>query len=150
MVAEPGMWSSPSGQVCGNLTHEDVTFVHTDVIFPLDSPSASNEQTELRCTKTGTPVHSTRSQTDKMRRLLRIVPVVLLSAGVALFFERPAYAYVDPDTGLLAVQVVGSAMVATGWYLRRKISAFLHLNPGTKREPEEISATRDEEGAPLR
>ena len=54
-------------------------------------------------------------------KLLQIFPVVLILVGAVLAFERPAYAYADPGTGLLAVQAAGSALVATGWYLRRKI-----------------------------
>ena len=53
--------------------------------------------------------------------LLQIFPVVFILVGALLVFERPAYAYADPGTGLLAVQAAGSALVATGWYLRRKI-----------------------------
>jgi hypothetical protein len=56
-----------------------------------------------------------------MRFALRIIPIVLIVLGAALLFERPAYAYVDPGSGLLAIQAAGSALVAAGWYLRRKI-----------------------------
>ncbi len=61
-----------------------------------------------------------------MRILLRLFPLVLILAGASLLFERPAYAYADPGTGLLAIQAVGSALVAGGWYLRRKIYALFH------------------------
>jgi hypothetical protein len=57
----------------------------------------------------------------KLIRLLRVLPFVLILVGATLLFERPAYAYADPGTGLLAIQAIGSAMVAAGWYLRRKI-----------------------------
>lgn len=50
--------------------------------------------------------------------------------------ERVAYAYTDPGTGLLALQAMGSAMVAAGWYLRRKIYALLGRMKGHKAEPE--------------
>lgn len=53
-----------------------------------------------------------------------------------LLAERPAYAYTDPGTGLLAIQAMGSAMVAAGWYLRRKIYALLGRIKGAKAEPE--------------
>ena len=49
-----------------------------------------------------------------MKKLLRFLSIVLLLAVAALFLERPAYAYADPGTGLLAIQAVGSALVATG------------------------------------
>jgi hypothetical protein len=58
-------------------------------------------------------------------KLLRIFPSVLIFAGLVILFERPAYAYADPGTGLLAIQAAGSALIASGWYLRRKISSWL-------------------------
>jgi hypothetical protein len=57
-------------------------------------------------------------------RLLRILPLLLIVIGAVILFEQPAYAYADPGTGLLAIQAVGSAIVASGWYLRRKIYAL--------------------------
>ena len=54
-------------------------------------------------------------------KLLRILPLVLIFMGALLLFERPAFAYADPGTGLLALQAAGSALIAAGWYLRRKI-----------------------------
>jgi len=65
------------------------------------------------------------SATGYMRILLRIFPFVLIIVGATLLFEQTAHAYADPGTGLLAVQAAGSALVATGWYLRRKIYALL-------------------------
>jgi hypothetical protein len=56
-----------------------------------------------------------------MRFVLRIIPILLITLGAAILFERPAYAYADPGSGLLAIQAAGSALVAAGWYLRRKI-----------------------------
>jgi O-antigen/teichoic acid export membrane protein len=63
---------------------------------------------------------------DDQMKMLRLIPVVVIFFGAVLLFEQPAYAYADPGTGLLAVQAAGSAIVATGWYLRRKIYALLH------------------------
>ena len=68
-----------------------------------------------------------------MRKLLLIGPIFLMVVGALFLFEQPAYAYADPGTGLLAIQAVGSALVATGWYLRRKIYAL--LNRGTASRP---------------
>jgi hypothetical protein len=61
-----------------------------------------------------------------MRHFFGIFPLALMLLGAVLLFERPAYAYADPGTGLLAVQAAGSALVAAGWYLRRKIYALFH------------------------
>jgi hypothetical protein len=65
-------------------------------------------------------------------RLLKILPLLLIVVGAAILFERPAYAYADPGTGLLAIQAVGSALVASGWYLRRKIYALFNKGGATK------------------
>ncbi len=81
-------------------------------------------------------------------RLLRIIPLVFLLAGAALLFERPAYAYVDPGSGLLAIQAAGSALIATGWYLRRKIYALFHREAAPKSEAEGLSGTTDGEDSP--
>ncbi len=81
-------------------------------------------------------------------KLLNIFPVVLILIGAALVFERPAYAYADPGTGLLAVQAAGSALVATGWYLRRKIYALFHSSDARPYEPEQRSVAADGESSP--
>lgn len=81
-----------------------------------------------------------------MRLLLRIFPLVLILVGAALLFERPAYAYADPGTGLLAIQALGSALVAGGWYLRRKIYTLFHRDSAAKLEPERLPIPEDSEG----
>jgi hypothetical protein len=79
--------------------------------------------------------------------LLRILPLALMALGATLLFERPAYAYTDPGTGLLAIQAAGSALVATGWYLRRKIYALFH-RAAPKAGPEELATTPEGEESP--
>jgi O-antigen/teichoic acid export membrane protein len=81
-----------------------------------------------------------------MRIILRILPLVLIAAGATLLFERPAYAYADPGTGLLAIQAVGSALVAGGWYLRRKIYSLFRRGGAVKVEPERLPIPEDSEG----
>lgn len=61
-----------------------------------------------------------------MRRFLQLLPALLFVTGALLLAERPAYAYTDPGTGLLAIQAVGSMLVAAGWYLRRKLYLLFH------------------------
>ena len=61
-----------------------------------------------------------------IKKLLLIFSFLLMFVGAAMLSERPAYAYADPGSGLLAIQAAGSALVATGWYLRRKIYALFH------------------------
>ncbi len=71
-----------------------------------------------------------------MRFVLRALPIFLIFLGAVILFERPAYAYVDPGNGLLAIQAAGSALVATGWYLRRKIYALLRRPSEARQEPD--------------
>lgn len=81
-------------------------------------------------------------------KLFQLFSVVLILVGAALLFERPAYAYADPGTGLLAVQAAGSALVATGWYLRRKIYSLFHSSEAPAPESDERSAVADGEDMP--
>jgi hypothetical protein len=78
-------------------------------------------------------------------RWVGVFPLVLMLLGSTVLFERPAYAYVDPGSGLLAVQAVGSALVATGWYLRRRIYMFFQHVDSSKREPEKPPDVRNSE-----
>ncbi len=81
-------------------------------------------------------------------RWVSVLPLVLMLLGATILFERPAYAYVDPGSGLLAVQAVGSALVATGWYLRRKIYMFFQHTGPNKRDPEKASDAMNSEEPP--
>ena len=81
-------------------------------------------------------------------KLIQILPVILIFLGVLLVFERPAYAYADPGTGLLAVQAAGSALVATGWYLRKKIYSLFRSGDAPKSEPVEQSVAANGEDSP--
>lgn len=78
-------------------------------------------------------------------KILRLLSVVIILFGAVLLFERPAYGYADPGTGLLAVQAAGSALVATGWYLRRKIIAILHRSDAKPKSSEFIAGVNPED-----
>lgn len=78
-------------------------------------------------------------------RLLRIIPLILILVGATLLFERAAYGYTDPGTGLLAVQAAGSALIATGWYLRRKLYNLFHREQVSRNQPEKLSGAADGE-----
>jgi hypothetical protein len=84
-----------------------------------------------------------------MRLLLRIFPLALILLGASMLFEQAAYAYADPGTGLLAIQALGSALVAAGWYLRKKIYSLFHRTAPAKPESQELSVPKDGEGSPL-
>jgi hypothetical protein len=57
--------------------------------------------------------------------------LVLLAA-----FTKPAYGYVDPGSGLLAVQVGGSMLAGGLFILRTKIRKLLRMSPKTEPKPE--------------
>jgi hypothetical protein len=82
-----------------------------------------------------------------MRHFFGIFPLALMLLGAILLFERPAYAYADPGTGLLAVQAAGSALVAAGWYLRRKIYALFHRS-GSKGPGSDAPESANSEDSP--
>ena len=46
---------------------------------------------------------------------------VLQFAGLLLAFEKPAHAYVDPGSGLLIFQVLGSMVAGAAYFLRYRI-----------------------------
>jgi hypothetical protein len=84
-----------------------------------------------------------------MKPLLRFFSLVLMLAGAIVLFQRPAYAYADPGSGLLAVQALGSALVAGGWYLRKKIFSIFHRERPPKPEQQELTTAEDNEGSSL-
>jgi hypothetical protein len=49
--------------------------------------------------------------------------------------ERQAHAYIDPGSGLLALQSAGAALAAVGYFLRRRIRAIFGMG---KKTPEAI------------
>ena len=81
-------------------------------------------------------------------KLLHAFPLLVILLGLVLLFEQPAYAYADPGTGLLAIQAAGSALVATGWYLRRRIYTLLHRGDAVKHEQEDLSCAGNSKDLP--
>jgi hypothetical protein len=77
---------------------------------------------------------------------LSLIPLLLMLVGAILLFEQPAYGYTDPGTGLLAIQAVGSAVVAVGWYLRRRIYSLFHWGGKKKSQPTTHGGTEEGEG----
>jgi hypothetical protein len=97
----------------------------------------------------GKTIQFLKLRTKTMKLLLRVLPLALMLVGAALLSERPAYAYADPGTGLLAIQAVGSALVAGGWYLRRKIFSIFHRGQPPRQERQELPAADESEGSSL-
>jgi hypothetical protein len=80
----------------------------------------------------------------------RAIPVLfanlLIAVGLTLMFQQKAYGYTDPGTGLLAIQAAGSAFVAAGWYLRRKIYSFFQRGSKTKTPPQKYADANEGQG----
>ncbi len=68
--------------------------------------------------------------TVEMKRLVYLSVTAFSLLGLLLATERRAMAYVDPGSGLLAVQSIGSMMAAAGFFLRRRIMRVF-----TKKKP---------------
>jgi len=56
-----------------------------------------------------------------MKKLASISLAVFIFFCMLIATERQAYAYVDPGSGLLALQGLASGMAATAYFLRRRI-----------------------------
>ncbi len=59
-----------------------------------------------------------------MKRLISISLAIFTSFCLLVATERRAWGYVDPGTGLLALQSITSVMAAFGYLLRRRIKAL--------------------------
>ena len=84
-----------------------------------------------------------------MRKLIQAIPFLLIFVGAMLLSQKPAYAYADPGTGLLAIQAAGSALIAAGWYMRRKIYALFHRSADDMRQAEESPTENQDESSSL-
>lgn len=56
-----------------------------------------------------------------MKRLMSLCITLFSCLCLFLAMERRAMAYVDPGSGLLALQSFASVMAAAGFFLRRRI-----------------------------
>ena len=58
-----------------------------------------------------------------MKRLFFSVSLAVFTAYcLVIATARPAYGYVDPGSGFLAVQTIASVAAAFGYFLRRRIA----------------------------
>lgn len=65
-------------------------------------------------------------------RVLNVVLTVCLVFALAGLFERPAYAYIDPGSGILACQAISAFFAGLIFYFRRGVRNLIRLshNPG--------------------
>ena len=79
-----------------------------------------------------------------MRIAVRIVFAVLLFSALTVSLEQAAYAYVDPGSGLLLMQTIGSMFACAAIYFRRNILGFFQK---TQSQGEPEFSTTDEKGS---
>ncbi len=56
-----------------------------------------------------------------MKRFVSISLAIVLCFCMLIATERQAFAYVDPGSGMLALQSIASVMAASVYFLRRRI-----------------------------
>jgi hypothetical protein len=84
----------------------------------------------------------------RLRRFSRIVLVLLAVAQVAALavaFQRPAYAYADPGSGLLFLQVAGSMLAGALFIVRSKLRRIFRLGKDRVEETEETAIVQGQE-----
>jgi hypothetical protein len=69
-----------------------------------------------------------------MKRFLSFSLAVFCCICLLVATEHRAYAYVDPGSGLLAIQSIASVAAAAGYFLRRRIAALF----GSKKPVAEV------------
>jgi hypothetical protein len=71
-----------------------------------------------------------------MKRLISFTLAIFITLCMIVGTERRAFAYVDPGSGLIALQTIASVMAAYAYFVRRKIRAFFQR----KKEPVAVLA----------
>lgn len=59
-----------------------------------------------------------------VNRLKYLVVTLMLMVALGVTFERRAYAYIDPGSGLLIFQSIGAIVSGTLFYFRRRLKAI--------------------------
>jgi hypothetical protein len=96
---------------------------------PLGLLQAGGKKSNERGLRSLPSANQTES-TVEMKRLMYVSMTVVSVFGLMLATERRAMAYVDPGSGLLAIQSIGSMLAAAGFFLRRHIMGIF-----TKKKP---------------
>ncbi|HKR29951.1 MAG TPA: hypothetical protein VJT08_05715 [Terriglobales bacterium] len=69
-------------------------------------------------------------------RTMWLVLGVLQIAAVVCAFERPAHAYVDPGSGYMLLQVIGSMCAGAIFYLRHRLRRLFAFGAQSSSEAE--------------
>ena len=80
-----------------------------------------------------------------MKRLVSISLGAFIFICMLVATERQAYGYVDPGSGMLALQSIASVAAACGYFLRRRIRSLF-----AKPEGKDVVAVHDKEGNPIK
>jgi hypothetical protein len=65
-------------------------------------------------------------------RIYHLALTVCLVFAVACAFERPAYGYVDPGSGILACQAISAMFAGVIYYFRRRVMSVMRLFRGPR------------------
>ncbi len=76
-----------------------------------------------------------------MNRFLSLSLAVFTCFWALVATSRNAWGYVDPGSGLLALQTFASVMAACGFFLRRRLKSFF----GFKGQPDASSPSAQDE-----
>jgi hypothetical protein len=79
-----------------------------------------------------------------MKRLISSFLAVLTCACLLLATERRAMAYVDPGSGLLALQSIASVMAAGLFFLRRRIMSLFTRKKPSDREASPVTLRKED------
>lgn len=74
-------------------------------------------------------------------RLASFALAVVCCLGLGLAIEPQAHAYIDPGSGLLALQSAGAAVAALGYFLRRRLRAIFGKKTAEPIEPAAVPVT---------
>jgi len=79
-----------------------------------------------------------------MKRLISSFLAVVACAFLLLATERRAMAYVDPGSGLLALQSIASMAAAAVFFLRRRIMKLFTRNKPLTSEASPVTLTKED------
>lgn len=79
-----------------------------------------------------------------MQRVLLLCSTLLCLLGFAMAAVQPAYGYVDPGSGLLALQALGATFSAIAFYFRHQIRRLFGRRKQTASSAKRPSANAPE------
>jgi hypothetical protein len=73
-----------------------------------------------------------------MKRFVSISLSVFIFLCMLVATERQAYGYVDPGSGMIALQSIASVAAAFGYFMRSRIRSLFRANDITKTQPNDV------------